>query len=42
VSSADAPTGIGKPGLPPLAGAFASALARPTGKSLRELPFRLA
>ena len=42
VPSADAPTGIGEPGLPPLAPAFANALARLTGKSLRELPFKMA
>lgn len=42
VPSADAPTGLGEPGLPPLAPAFANALARLTGKTLRELPFSLA
>ena len=42
VPSADAPTGMGEPGLPPLAPAFANALARLTGKNLRELPFKLA
>ena len=41
VPSADPPTGMGEPGLPPLAPAFANALARLTGKPLRELPFRL-
>ena len=42
VPSADAPTGMGEPGLPPLAPAFANAVASLTGKPLRELPFRLA
>jgi isoquinoline 1-oxidoreductase beta subunit len=42
VPSAEAPTGMGEPGLPPLAPAFANAVARLTGKALRELPFKLA
>ena len=42
VPSADAPTGMGEPGVPPLAPAFANAIMRLTGKSLRELPFNLA
>jgi len=42
VPSADAPTGLGEPGLPPLAPAFANALARLTGQAPRELPFKLA
>ena len=41
VPSADAPTGMGEPGLPPLAPAFANAVSRLTGKPLRELPFNL-
>ena len=42
VPSADAPTGMGEPGLPPLAPAFANAVATLSGKPVRELPFKRA
>jgi isoquinoline 1-oxidoreductase subunit beta len=42
VPSEDPPTGMGEPGLPPLAPAYANAIARLTGKPVRELPFKLA
>lgn len=41
VPSNDPPKGMGEPALPPLAPAYANALARLTGQRLRELPFRL-
>ncbi len=40
VASDAAPTGIGEPGVPPLAPAVANAIAAATGKRLRRMPFR--
>jgi isoquinoline 1-oxidoreductase beta subunit len=42
VSSTDTPTGLGEPGLPPLAPALANALFAATGKRVRRLPMRPA
>jgi isoquinoline 1-oxidoreductase beta subunit len=42
IKSADAPTGVGEPGTPPIAPAVANALYALTGVRLRSLPLKLA
>ncbi|MBL0165960.1 MAG: xanthine dehydrogenase family protein molybdopterin-binding subunit [Propionivibrio sp.] len=42
VPSSSAPTGIGEPGVPPLAPAVANAIAAATGKFLHKMPFNTA
>ena len=42
VDSEEAPTGVGEPGLPPIAPAVANAVYRATGQRLSSLPLKLA
>ena len=42
IDSDEAPTGVGEPGVPPIAAAVANAVFRATGKRLRQLPLSLS
>ena len=39
IASTEAPTGVGEPGVPPLAPAVGNAWRKLTGKAVRRLPF---